>query len=57
MFDMYPEKQSSGGTVTPRLVIHGGAGNILRRGFPVEKYDQYRKALLRIVRCCSTVPR
>ncbi|OAA80791.1 L-asparaginase precursor [Akanthomyces lecanii RCEF 1005] len=46
---MYSEKQSSGATVTPRLVIHGGAGNIVRHGFPVEKYDQYRKALLRIV--------
>ncbi|KAJ6788650.1 hypothetical protein PWT90_06958 [Aphanocladium album] len=47
---MYSEKQNSGGgTITPRLVIHGGAGNIVRNGFPVEKYDQYRNALLRIV--------
>lgn len=50
---MNSEKQSVGGTVTPRLVIHGGAGNIVRHGFPVEKYEQYRTALLRIVRCNS----
>lgn len=48
---MYSEKQSSSGSVTPRLVIHGGAGNIVRHGFPVERYEQYRAALLRIV--CS----
>lgn len=54
---MYSEKQSSGAIVTPRLVIHGGAGNIVRHGFPVEKYDQYRKALLRIVCFCSTILR
>lgn len=34
---------------TPRLVIHGGAGNIVRKGFPEDKYEAYRKALLEIV--------
>ncbi|KGQ12476.1 Isoaspartyl peptidase [Beauveria bassiana D1-5] len=46
---MYFEKHGSGGTVTPRIVIHGGAGNIVRHGFPVNKYEQYRTALLRII--------
>ncbi|KAM3526120.1 hypothetical protein NHJ13051_003614 [Beauveria bassiana] len=46
---MYSEKHGSGGTVTPRVVIHGGAGNIVRHGFPVNKYEQYRTALLRII--------
>ncbi|EGX94647.1 L-asparaginase precursor [Cordyceps militaris CM01] len=46
---MHSDKPSSGGTVTPRLVIHGGAGNIVRHGFPVDKYEQYRTSLLKIV--------
>ncbi|KAM3453528.1 hypothetical protein MY3296_003759 [Beauveria thailandica] len=46
---MYSEKHGSGGTVTPRIVIHGGAGNIVRHGFPVNKYEQYRTALLGII--------
>jgi L-asparaginase len=32
----------------PRIVIHGGAGNIVRRNFPQEKYKAYREALLTI---------
>ncbi|PNY25713.1 Isoaspartyl peptidase, partial [Tolypocladium capitatum] len=36
--------------ITPRLIIHGGAGNIQRRGYPAEKYDEYRTALLTTVR-------
>lgn len=34
---------------TPRLVIHGGAGNIVRQNFPSDKYEQYRTSLLEIV--------
>ncbi|KAG6036125.1 hypothetical protein E4U41_005769, partial [Claviceps citrina] len=29
-------------TITPRIVIHGGAGNILRKNLPAEKYHDYR---------------
>ncbi|TQV96653.1 hypothetical protein V2A60_002961 [Cordyceps javanica] len=46
---MHSDKQILGGSITPRLVIHGGAGNIVRHGFPVDKYEQYRTSLLRIV--------
>ena len=34
---------------TPRLIIHGGAGSINRKGYSPEKYAQYRTALLSIV--------
>lgn len=33
----------------PRIVIHGGAGNIVRANFPQDKYNAYRDALLAIV--------
>ncbi|OAA69077.1 L-asparaginase precursor [Cordyceps fumosorosea ARSEF 2679] len=46
---MYSEKRTPRAGSTPRLVIHGGAGNIVRHGFPVEKYEQYRTALLKII--------
>lgn len=36
--------------ITPRLIIHGGAGNIQREGYPADKYDEYRTALLTMVR-------
>ncbi|KHN95952.1 L-asparaginase precursor [Metarhizium album ARSEF 1941] len=32
----------------PRIVIHGGAGNIARANFPSDKYSAYRDALLTI---------
>ncbi|KAL7806708.1 N-terminal nucleophile aminohydrolase [Trichoderma aethiopicum] len=35
--------------IQPRLIIHGGAGNIQRSNFPPEKYAAYRDALLSIV--------
>ncbi|PTB65607.1 N-terminal nucleophile aminohydrolase [Trichoderma citrinoviride] len=38
-----------GVSIQPRLIIHGGAGNILRSNFPAEKYAAYRSALLSIV--------
>lgn len=37
-------------TIRPRLIIHGGAGNILRENYPAERYQEYRKVLLEIVR-------
>ena len=36
-------------TITPRLVIHGGAGNILPANMPAAKYEQYHDSLLRIL--------
>ncbi|KAM0451971.1 hypothetical protein ACHAPV_009787 [Trichoderma viride] len=36
-------------TIQPRLIIHGGAGNIRRENYPSEKYAAYRSALLAIV--------
>ncbi|KAF4972105.1 hypothetical protein FSARC_1245 [Fusarium sarcochroum] len=35
--------------VKPRLIIHGGAGNIQRRTYPREQFQAYRKALVDIV--------
>ncbi|XP_014555747.1 hypothetical protein COCVIDRAFT_16685 [Bipolaris victoriae FI3] len=37
------------GTIHPRIVIHGGAGNITRASLPRETYEQYRSSLLRIL--------
>ena len=39
--------------IRPRIIIHGGAGNIQRKGYPADKYDEYRSALLTIVRLPS----
>ncbi|KAL7811587.1 N-terminal nucleophile aminohydrolase [Trichoderma gracile] len=39
----------AGVRIQPRLIIHGGAGNIQRSNFPAEKYAAYRDALLSIV--------
>lgn len=33
----------------PRLIIHGGAGNITPANFPADRYEEYRTALLTIV--------
>lgn len=37
----------------PRIIIHGGAGNITHANFPPARYKQYREALLTIV--CSAL--
>ena len=44
-------KPQSKATITPRLVIHGGAGNILPSNLPPAKYKLYHDSLLRIL--CS----
>lgn len=36
--------------ITPRLIIHGGAGNIKPANLTPERYKEYRDALLAIVR-------
>lgn len=43
--------------VKPRLIIHGGAGNITPEKLGPEKYEQYRRALLTIVRALVDFPR
>lgn len=35
--------------ITPRIILHGGAGNITRSTIPKEKYDAYQASLLRIL--------
>lgn len=35
--------------ITPRLIIHGGAGNILPSNLPPEKYKKYHDSLLSIL--------
>lgn len=40
--------------VKPRLIIHGGAGNIRRVDYSGEKYAAYRDALISIV--CPPFP-
>lgn len=35
--------------VRPRIIIHGGAGNITRTSIPRDRYDEYRTSLLSIL--------
>lgn len=44
------KRQESSARTLPRLIIHGGAGNIQPATLPPEKYTAYREALLTIVR-------
>lgn len=47
---MYGNDSASKHTVTPRIIIHGGAGNINRDNLPPDAYNTYRSALLSILR-------
>lgn len=49
----YKQQPASSAKFQPRLVIHGGAGNIVRRGFPEERYQAFRTSLIRIVRALT----
>jgi L-asparaginase len=42
-------KKPSSSSITPRLIIHGGAGNILPSNLPPQKYKAYHDSLLRIL--------
>ncbi|KAH9999719.1 N-terminal nucleophile aminohydrolase [Xylariaceae sp. FL0662B] len=42
-------RPSSGLSIKPRLIIHGGAGNITPEKLGADKYARYREALLMIV--------
>lgn len=41
-------QQSPGPSLKPRLIIHGGAGNI-SLNYPPEVYNEYRTSLITIV--------
>ncbi|KAH7119704.1 L-asparaginase precursor [Dendryphion nanum] len=38
-----------GGRITPRIIIHGGAGNITKKTIPQELYNDYVSSLSRII--------
>lgn len=42
-------KKPASSSITPRLIIHGGAGNILPSNLPPQKYKAYHDSLLRIL--------
>ena len=42
------EEQKQQPKATPRLIIHGGAGNVTPTAVPPERYAAFREALLTI---------
>ncbi|KAF4976914.1 hypothetical protein FZEAL_6490 [Fusarium zealandicum] len=50
----YKAQSHSVHKVKPRLIIHGGAGNIRREDCPPAKYEAYRASLIDIVSVSST---
>ncbi|KAI0399768.1 L-asparaginase precursor [Xylaria palmicola] len=40
---------TAGGKLKPRIIIHGGAGNIRRESMSADQYQQYRRSLLGII--------
>ncbi|KAF1984890.1 N-terminal nucleophile aminohydrolase [Aulographum hederae CBS 113979] len=42
-------------TTTPRIILHGGAGNITPTNLPPEKWTLYKSALLSILSTCTTL--
>ncbi|PQE29593.1 L-asparaginase precursor protein [Rutstroemia sp. NJR-2017a BBW] len=44
-----PQSSSSSQKITPRIIIHGGAGNILPVNLPPAKYKLYHDSLLKIL--------
>ncbi len=51
----YKSQHQTKPIIKPRLIIHGGAGNIKPSTVPPEKWAAYRAALLDIVSATSTV--
>lgn len=45
----YKAQRQSTFKVKPRLIIHGGAGNIQRRNYTPDKLQAYRTALIDVV--------
>lgn len=50
---MSPSPFSKNGPVTPRIIIHGGAGNITRSNLPPASWHAYRASLLQILHSAS----
>lgn len=50
----YKLQQPESPKLQPRLIIHGGAGNITPANLPPDRYREYREALLTIVSPSST---
>ncbi|KAH6420896.1 hypothetical protein HBI14_086350 [Parastagonospora nodorum] len=46
---------SKPGPITPRIIIHGGAGNITKTSLPRDLYDTYRASLLSILTTSNTL--
>ena len=42
-------------TLKPRLIVHGGAGNITRKNLDPKAWESYRSALLNIHRSTSVL--
>jgi L-asparaginase len=45
----------SNSRITPRIIIHGGAGNITKTSLPRERYNTYRESLTRILNQAADV--
>jgi L-asparaginase len=43
------------GTITPRIIIHGGAGNLTKTSLPRDRYNAYITSLTRILTSSSTL--
>lgn len=52
----YKSQHHAKPSITPRLIIHGGAGNITPATVPPEKWAAFRAALLDIVRNIASPP-
>ena len=48
-------KTTSGSRIRPRIIIHGGAGNITRTNLPQDSYNAYRSALLEILQASQAL--
>ncbi|RMY84497.1 hypothetical protein D0862_11406 [Hortaea werneckii] len=51
---MQPPMNEKPPLIRPRLIIHGGAGNITRTNLPPDLYSTYRQALLKILHSASS---
>ncbi|KAJ9667404.1 hypothetical protein H2201_002605 [Coniosporium apollinis] len=50
---MSPSSSSKNGPITPRIIIHGGAGNISRSNLPPASWHAYRTSLLQVLHSAS----
>ncbi|KAH7070141.1 nucleophile aminohydrolase [Paraphoma chrysanthemicola] len=50
-----PQATKSNGPIKPRIIIHGGAGNITKTSIPRDRYNEYHTSLLRILSQASFV--